>query len=78
MPNSRAISAPILVSVLWKAGRQCMNLVCGLPVLAITSLVSLATGSVAPRTRSQNSPDDLFQMLFLLQSIDLDPGKIAP
>jgi hypothetical protein len=23
-------------------------------------------------------PDDLFQMLFLLQSIDLDPGKIAP
>jgi hypothetical protein len=31
--------------------------------------------SIAAWTRL---PDDLFQMLFLLQSIDLDPSKIAP
>jgi hypothetical protein len=40
MPNTRAISAPIVVYVLWKAGRQCMNLTWGLPVLPRLSLVT--------------------------------------
>ena len=35
MPNFSTISLPTWVSVLWKAGRQCMNLTSGLPVAAI-------------------------------------------
>ena len=34
------ISLPILVSVLWKAGRQCMNLTVGLPVFFISAMLT--------------------------------------
>ena len=32
--------APTFVSVLWKAGRQCMNRTCGLPVAASSSALT--------------------------------------
>ena len=40
MPKRLAISAPTSVSVPWKAGRQCMNFVKGLPVSAMTLAVT--------------------------------------
>ena len=41
MPNSSAICLPTMVSVSWNAGRQCMNLTCGLPVAFISVGVDL-------------------------------------
>ena len=40
MPYFSAICLPTLVSVLWKAGRQCMNLTCGLPLAFISSALT--------------------------------------
>src|SRR5262249_32471214 len=37
IPNFSKISLPTCVSVLWNAGRQCMNFTSGLPVASIVS-----------------------------------------
>ena len=60
MPNCSAISLPTLVSVSWKAGRQCMNLTCGLPLAFISSALTWygVSSSIRSAQTSLGSPID--------------------